>query len=93
MHNGLKIGTVMLDTGRGFVTGMAGVAQEILTLASFDVPPGGVEIIQVGCGLVRAFRVIIVRRRQLIYAEDRRCTGRHRPTDRYARGADVCTRS
>jgi tRNA nucleotidyltransferase (CCA-adding enzyme) len=37
VHNGLKIGTVMLDTGRGFVTGMAGVAQEILTLASFDV--------------------------------------------------------
>jgi len=36
-HEGLKIGIVSLDTGRGFVTGMSAVAEELLQLMSFDV--------------------------------------------------------
>ena len=36
-HNGLNIGAVSLDTGRGFVTGMSAVAEELLQLLSFDV--------------------------------------------------------
>ena len=34
---GLKLGVVQLDTGRGFVTGMAAVAEELLQLMSYDV--------------------------------------------------------
>ena len=36
-HNGLKIGTVYTHTGRGFVTGMASVAGELMELANYDV--------------------------------------------------------
>ena len=35
-HEGLKVGTVCLDTGRGFVTGMSAVCEELLQLLSFD---------------------------------------------------------
>ena len=35
-HNGLKLGMVLLDTGRGFVTGMASVAEELLELLACD---------------------------------------------------------
>ena len=41
-HHGLKIGTVFTDTGRGFVTGLAGVAGELMELASYDVVLMGV---------------------------------------------------
>jgi len=34
---GLKLGSVVLDTGRGFVTGMAAVCQELLQLLACDV--------------------------------------------------------
>jgi len=37
MHEGLKIGSVVLDTGRGFVTGMAAVCEEVLQLLGCDV--------------------------------------------------------
>lgn len=37
MYEGIKIGVVQLDTGRGFVTGMSAVAEELLQLMSFDV--------------------------------------------------------
>lgn len=36
-HEGLSIGTVQLYTGRGFVTGMAAVAEELIALMSLDV--------------------------------------------------------
>ena len=36
-HEGLKLGWVALDTGRGFVTGMASVAEELLQLLACDV--------------------------------------------------------
>ena len=36
-HEGLKVGHVVLDTGRGFVTGMAAVCEDLLTLLSADV--------------------------------------------------------
>jgi tRNA nucleotidyltransferase (CCA-adding enzyme) len=42
-HEGLKIGTVHLDTGRGFITGMAAVAEELLQLMSYDVLVVGVR--------------------------------------------------
>ncbi|KAL1507574.1 hypothetical protein AB1Y20_007194 [Prymnesium parvum] len=41
-HHGLKIGTVYTHTGRGFVTGMASVAGELMELANFDVVLMGV---------------------------------------------------
>jgi len=34
---GIAIGAVVLDTGRGFVTGMSAVAEELVQLLSFDV--------------------------------------------------------
>eukprot|EP00966_Prymnesium_polylepis_P087944 2034626-Prymnesium_polylepis.1 len=36
-HEGLKLGWTVLDTGRGFVTGMAAVAEELLQLLACDV--------------------------------------------------------
>merc|ERR1740124_1502019 len=36
-HEGTSIGTVQLFTGRGFITGMAAVAEELITLMSLDV--------------------------------------------------------
>jgi len=36
-HEGQSIGTVQLYTGRGFVTGMAAVAEELIALMSLDV--------------------------------------------------------
>ena len=36
-HEGLKLGSVVLDTGRGFVTGMASVCDELLQLLGCDV--------------------------------------------------------
>ncbi len=36
-HEGLKIGHVLVETGRGFITGMAAVAEELLQLLSLDV--------------------------------------------------------
>eukprot|EP00908_Phaeocystis_cordata_P027314 Transcript_9868.p1 GENE.Transcript_9868~~Transcript_9868.p1 ORF type:complete len:560 (+),score=122.29 Transcript_9868:98-1777(+) len=36
-HEGLKFGSVLLDTGRGFVTGMASVCEELVQLLGCDV--------------------------------------------------------
>ena len=36
-HEGLKLGSVLLDTGRGFVTGMASVCEELIQLLGCDV--------------------------------------------------------
>ena len=36
-HEGVSIGTVQLYTGRGFITGMAAVAEELIQLMSLDV--------------------------------------------------------
>ena len=36
-HEGTKIGLVKMDTGRGFVTGMSAIAEELLQLMSLDV--------------------------------------------------------
>jgi len=41
-HEGLKLGSVVLDTGRGFVTGMASVCEELLQLLGSDVVVLGV---------------------------------------------------
>lgn len=41
-HEGLKIGSVLLDTGRGFVTGMSSVVEELLQLLGCDVVLMGV---------------------------------------------------
>ena len=41
-HEGLKLGWVVLDTGRGFVTGMASVCEELLQLLAVDVSLVGV---------------------------------------------------
>ena len=41
-HEGLKLGWVVLDTGRGFVTGMASVCEELLQLLAVDVALVGV---------------------------------------------------
>ena len=42
-HEGLKFGSVLLDTGRGFVTGMASVCEELFqpprTLLTLPTPP------------------------------------------------------
>lgn len=36
-HHGLKIGVVSAFTGRGFITGLSSVAQEVMDLGSYDV--------------------------------------------------------
>ena len=36
-HHGLKVSVVTVDTGRGFITGMARVAEELMELGSSDV--------------------------------------------------------
>jgi len=36
-REGLKLGLVRLDTGRGFITGMASVVEELLTLLAIDM--------------------------------------------------------
>ena len=36
-REGLRIGVVPLDTGRGFITGMSSVAEELLQLLACDV--------------------------------------------------------
>jgi len=36
-HEGLRFGSVLLDTGRGFVTGMASVCEELIQLLGCDV--------------------------------------------------------
>ena len=41
-HEGLKLGSVLLDTGRGFVTGMSSVVEEVLQLLGCDVVLAGV---------------------------------------------------
>jgi len=41
-HQGLKLASVVLDTGRGFVTGMASVCEELLQLLGCDVVMLGV---------------------------------------------------
>ena len=41
-HEGIKLGSVMLDTGRGFVTGMSSVCEEMLQLLGCDVVLVGV---------------------------------------------------
>jgi hypothetical protein len=37
VHEGLKIGTLHLDSGRGFMGGMAAVAEELISLMGLDV--------------------------------------------------------
>ncbi len=37
LHRGLKLGVVYIHTGRGFVTGMARVAEELMELGTYDV--------------------------------------------------------
>jgi tRNA nucleotidyltransferase (CCA-adding enzyme) len=37
VHEGMRVGTVLVKTGRGFITGMAGVCEELLQLMSLDV--------------------------------------------------------
>eukprot|EP00966_Prymnesium_polylepis_P060174 1396035-Prymnesium_polylepis.1 len=41
-HEGLKLGSVVLDTGRGFVTGMASVCEELQQLLGCDIVMLGV---------------------------------------------------